>query len=112
MKPLAQKHPVRAKVNVFLSIQKFTDQRAEFGIDHGLAAADRDNRGTAFIGCIEALLNAEFFFNRVGVFPDAPATRTRQVTGVQRFEHHHEWEFVYTAQSFTRDVLRHACSHT
>ncbi len=85
-------HAVRADINDAALLEQTRHQLLNLGIDQRLAAADRHHRRLAFLGCIKAILQAHHVLQAGGVFPNAPAARAGQVTGVQRFELEHHGE--------------------
>ena len=106
---LFNEHAVGTQVDVLAALEYFADELADFRIDHRFAAAQADDGSTAFIDGLQAFRHAQLLLDGGLVFANAAATGTRQVTGVQRFEHHYEWKFVDTSNALAGDVLGHAC---
>ena len=107
MQVLLNKHAVRAQVDVLAASQDAADEAADFRINQRFAAANADNWRTALIDRGEALLDAEFLLDGLGIFADPAAAGTRQVAGVQRFKHQHQRKALLPGQLLACDVADH-----
>ena len=91
---LADEHAVGAEVDDLLALEDLGRQLADPGVDHRLAAADRDDRSAALVDRGEALVDRELLLDRLDVLADPPAARAGQVAGVKRFEHQDHGELL------------------
>src|SRR5208282_4873895 len=57
---LLDEHAVGAKVDVLALSEDLADQPADLRVDHGLAAADADDGGSAFVHRLQAFGDAQF----------------------------------------------------
>ena len=101
---LADEHSVSAEINVLFALQNFGCEAANFGIDHGLAAADGNDGSAAIIERGEALFDSQHFVDGGFVFADAAAARARKIARVQRLEHHHQRKFFFPADFFPCEI--------
>ena len=101
---LADEHAVGAEVDDLLALEDLGRQLADAGVDHRLAAADRDDRGAALVDGVEALLDRELLLDRRLVLADPPAAGAGQVAGVERFEHQDHREPLGPRQLLLGDV--------
>ena len=101
---LADEHPVGAEEDDLLPLQDLGDQLADAGVDHRLAAADRDDRGAALVDGVEAFLDRELLLDRRFVLADPAAAGAGQVAGVQRLEHQDHREPLGPRQLLLDDV--------
>ena len=112
VQPLANEHSIRAQINMFLSGDNLADEAPQFGIDKRFTAANGNDGRAAFLQRVETLFDRKFFPDRVGVLANAAAAGARQITGVQRLQHHDERKFLSTSNALARDVLRHTSCQT
>ena len=70
---LANEHSVGAQVNVFFAIENFFAQAIELGINHGLAAAERNDGRAAIIHGFQAFLHRQHLIDRGFIFANAAA---------------------------------------
>src|SRR5579862_210868 len=107
---LANKHTVSAKVDVFFAGKNFVGQAANLGINHGLAAANGNNRRAAVVNRLQALLNGEHLVDGGLVFANAAAASAGEIAGVERFEHHHQRKLLRPGNALASEITRHARS--
>src|SRR5438128_694921 len=92
--------------------QKLAHKAIELWIDRRLAATDGDNRCATIVRRGETLFDRQFVGDGRSIFADAAATGTRQITSMERLEHHDERELLDASQPLAGDVAGQARSQT
>jgi hypothetical protein len=86
----------------------FFHQAVEFGINHGLAAAKRNDWGAAIIYRFQAFFDRQHFVDGGFVFANAATAGASKIAGMQRFEHHHQRVLLCAAHLLIGQIPGHA----